>query len=323
MFKTNKIYCGDSLGVLKRIESNSVELVLTSPPYFQQRDYLGLGYGNECDEQEYLDNLLCIFSECHRVVSLNGHIVFNLGDKYFNGCLSLLPYKFALEVLEKFDVQLINQITWVKSNPVPRQDDKKLIQATEPFFIFAKSKNHYFNKEDYLKENTSQRKKSPNTKIGLGYFKQIENSSLSSKEKEDATIELKKSINEVKEGEIESFRMKIRGIHALPYGGQKGGRMNDINKKGFTIIRIYGNSIKRDVIECPVETIKRGKHPAVYPKYICKQIIKLLTKEGDVVLDPFVGSGTTCLVAKELNRKYIGIDIEQEYVAYANERLES
>jgi site-specific DNA-methyltransferase (adenine-specific) len=115
--------------------------------------------------------------------------------------------------------------------------------------------------------------------------------------------------------------MKIRGLHALPYGGQAGGRLTQIENKGFTIIKIYGNSIRKDVIESNVETIKGNIHPAVYPEFIIQELLKLLTKEGDVVLDPFLGSGTTAVVAQRLKRKYIGIEIHPEFVEYAKNRI--
>jgi site-specific DNA-methyltransferase (adenine-specific) len=60
----------------------------------------------------------------------------------------------------------------------------------------------------------------------------------------------------------------------------------------------------------------------VYPIYIVQELIKLLSKEGDLVLDPFCGSGTTCLAARNLNRAYLGIEINPDYVALTNERLE-
>jgi DNA modification methylase len=93
----NSIITGDSLIVLKSFPDESLDLVITSPPYFQQREYGGTGLGNETTEQAYLDNLLAVFSECVRTTKATGAIVFNLGDKYIDGSLSLLPYKFAIQ----------------------------------------------------------------------------------------------------------------------------------------------------------------------------------------------------------------------------------
>jgi len=149
----------------------------------------------------------------------------------------------------------------------------------------------------------------------------IEKSDLSKDEKLQAKKELNEVIQEVLQGKIESFRMKIRGLHALPYGGQAGGRLTQIENKGFTIIRIYGNSMRRDVIESTVETIQGNIHPAIYPEFIIQELLKLLTKENDIVLDPFLGSGTTAIVAQRLKRNYIGIEIHPEYVEYAEKRI--
>lgn len=67
---------------------------------------------------------------------------------------------------------------------------------------------------------------------------------------------LEEVIGEVRNGEIQGFRMKIRGIHSEPFGGQEGGRKIQLDKNGFTIIRIYGNPLKKDVIITPVESLK-------------------------------------------------------------------
>lgn len=323
----NNILIGDSLAVLKELYSETIDLTITSPPYFQQRDYGNgeLGVGNESTEEAYLDNLLAIFFECVRVTKPTGTLVFNLGDKYLNGALSLLPYKFAIKAAESKQVFLINQLTWSKLNPTPRQDRRKLIQATEPFFIFAKTKNYHFDLESYLKHLDDQNKSaksSPSEKLGKQYFELIANSDLSEEQKENAKKALKEAILLVQNGEIDSFRMKIKGIHKEAYGGMEGGRNNQIRYNGFTIIKFSGNKLKKDLIESPVEITKDNAHPAVYPLYIVQELIKLLSKENDLVLDPFCGSGTTCLAAKNLNRNYLGIEINPEYVHLAKERLE-
>ena len=323
----NKIILGDNLSVLKQIENDTFDLIITSPPYFQQRNYGNgdLGIGNETTESEYLKNILTVFGECVRVLKKTGVIVFNLGDKYINGSLSLIPYKFAIQATQNQNIFLINQITWSKLNPTPRQDKRKLIQATEPFFIFAKSKDYYFNLDNYLQHldsfNKSVKSK-PSDKLGKKYVELIKNSDLSEEQKNNAIKALNQAILAVHNGEIEGFRMKIHGIHKLAYGGQDGGRNNQIKNNGFTIIRILGNTMKKDIIESPVEITKNNHHPAVYPMYIIQELIKLLTQQGDFVLDPFCGSGTTCIAARNLNRNYLGIEINPDYVNLANNRME-
>jgi len=100
-----------------------------------------------------------------------------------------------------------------------------------------------------------------------------------------------------------------------------GGRQIQLDKNGFTIIRINGEKLKRDIIESPVESIKNNQHPAIYPLFIVQELVKLLSNPNDIVLDPFAGSGTTCIAARNQKRNYIGIEISPEYVNYANERL--
>ena len=320
----NKIYCGDSNEILKTLPANSVDLVITSPPYFQQRDYGGGGIGNEKTVEEYIENLMQIFKECVRITKKTGTLVFNLGDKYIDGNLLLIPYRFVIEVQKLKLVKLINELTWVKVNPAPKQCSKKLIPATEPFFIFSKTDDYNFYRDSFLEYRDkffNGTKKKASNDVGKKYFELIEKSDLSNEEKQQAKKELNEAILEVLQGKIESFRMKIRGLHALPYGGQAGGRLTQIENKGFTIIRIYGNSMRRDVIESTVETIQGNIHPAIYPEFIIQELLKLLTKENDVVLDPFLGSGTTAVVAQRLRRNYIGIEIHSDYVEYAEKRI--
>ncbi|MDR3112681.1 MAG: site-specific DNA-methyltransferase [Elusimicrobiota bacterium] len=319
----NKVHCDNALFFLKRLSDNSIDLVITSPPYFQQRDYGYGGIGNEATEEEYINNLVLIFNECLRVVKPTGAMVFNLGDKYSNGNLLLIPYKFALKVLEEKKVFLINQLTWAKANPTPRQEHRKLIQSTEPFFIFAKAKDYCFKLGEYLSHLDRKNKKMENSssKIGEKYFEIINQSNLTTEEKENAKRELEKVIIEVKLGKMESFRMKIRGIHKDAYGGMEGGRNNQIRRNGFTIIKITGSAMKKDLIESPVEITKGNKHTAVYPLYIIQELVKLLSNNGDTVLDPFCGSGTTCIAAKNLGRNYVGIEINPEYVLLSQKRI--
>lgn len=317
----DNIVQGDNLAILKLIPDNSINLIITSPPYFKQRDY-GSGIGNEKTVEQYIENLIFVFSECVRILRKDGSIVFNLGDKYLEGSLQLIPHRFAIEALKIFPVKLVNNITWVKLNPTPRQYQKRLVSSTEPFFHFVKSDEYYYNLDGYMSNNESKGKRTNGNNIGKKYFELIENSSLTLEQKKKAFCELQEVIEEVKSGRIESFRMKIKGIHSEPFGGQDGGRKYQLMKKGFTIIKIKGEPIKRDVIECAVETIKGSKHPAIYPLFIIRELIKLLSSSGGIVLDPFVGSGTTAVAAKELNRRYIGIDINMAYCEYAKKRLQ-
>ncbi|PKP59773.1 MAG: DNA modification methylase [Candidatus Altiarchaeales archaeon HGW-Altiarchaeales-1] len=321
---TNKILCGDSLELIKILPDESVNLIITSPPYFQQREYTkdDKEIGNEKEVSEYIDKLSELFHECVRVTKKNGSIVFNIGDKYLESSLLLVPFRFALNILNKESVKLVNNITWAKLNPTPRQFKGRLVSSTEPFFHFVKSDDYYYNLDEFMKFLKTTRKKTiRGNGIGKKYFELIEKSNLTDTQKLMAKKDLNQVIVEVKNGKISGFRMKINGIHSLPFGGQEGGRKTQMLTKGFTIIKINGEFLKRDIIESPVESVKGSGHPAIYPEFIIQQLLILLTKENDIVLDPFIGSGTTAVACKKLGRNYIGFDINRQYCDDANERL--
>lgn len=347
----NSIYLGDNVEVLKTFPDECIDCTITSPPYFQLREYNGCGMGNEETVDQYLDNLMSVMDELYRVTKPKGTIVINLGDKYDNGNLMLLPYRFAIKAQDRFGkkLRLINDLTWVKPNPTPRQDKTKLIQATEPFFIFAKEANYNFDKTKFLTApffNTQKERKKAAVSEAYGrkYREQIDAAiELTELEKANAHAALDAAIADVKAGVITGIRMKIRGIHALAYGGQEGGRNNAIHRDGYTIIRLFDEPMKRDIvefpveenltemnpaatmksdiIEYPVESIKGNKHPAVYPTALIEEIIKLLTDDNAIVMDCFSGSGTTAVASFNVGRRYVGVEIDPEYHQYSLDRL--
>ncbi len=328
----NKIICGESLTELEKLATDSIDLVVTSPPYFQQRKYYDQQgtkktpwhetkeIGWELDSRMYIRQLGFVFKECVRIIRPTGSIVWNMGDVYCEKSLQLIPHRFAFHVMAIYEVKLINEITWVKSNPTPRQYNKRLVNATEPFFHFVKSDNYYYNRDAFFQDNEPIK---PNTspKKGQKYVVQIQNSQLSPEEKAKALSDLKEIISEVREGKISDFRMKIRGIHKKAFGGQQGGRNNKIDKQGFTIIRFTGKKMKRDVIETAVANTKNIDHPAVFPLKVILELVQLLSEENNVILDPFCGSGQVCIAAKSLNRQYLGIDLNSDYCDLTKKRL--
>ena len=318
----DQILCGDNLELIQKLPDCSIQLIITSPPYFQQRDY-GCGMGNESDVDEYIDTLLRLFHECTRVVKDDGSIVFNIGDKYENSNLLLVPYRFAIAATKTGLVKLVNEITWVKKNPTPRQFQRRLVSSTEPFFHFVKSDGYFYDLKAFLAAERTPKKsnKKVSSKVGQRYFELITESDLSEAEKTVARRELTEVIQEIKQGRIYDFRMKIRGIHSVPFGGQIGGRTLQLKNKGFTIIRMHGNKLKRDVIETSVAAVKGNRHPAIYPVEVVEEFLHLLTQPGSLVLDPFMGSGSTAVACKKLGRHYIGYDINPKYCEDARQRV--
>ena len=316
------LICADNRDVLseKNIHDNSVDLVVTSPPYFSQREYSSPGLGNEETIDEYLDNVLETFKQIVRVVKPTGSIVYNMGDKVIDGCLQLVPYRFAIRVLEELNLRLVNDITWIKQNPTPHQFTRRLTISTEPFFHFALGNEYYYDRSAFQISEQAPRR-NPTRKLGNQYRQLIESSELTAEERCAAHKALDQAIADVWEGTIHGFRMKIRGIHAPAYGGQEGGRKMHIERDGFTIIRISGQTMKRDVIESPVESLPGNGHPAIFPVQIIREIIRLLCPPDGQVLDPYMGSGSTMAAALLESRSCMGIEISQEYCDSALNRV--
>ena len=323
----NRIVCGDAAEQLGKLPDSSVDLVVTSPPYYCQRSYGrggsgGEGTGHEGSVEEYIDSVMSVFRECVRVTRDTGSIVFNMGDKYVGGSLRLVPYRFAATAMDATGVILVNNITWVKSNPTPRQFRRRRVSSTEPFFHFAKTQKYYYDANAHDGPAPERMTASKGgASMGRRYERLISSSGLSEGEKEAALAALRDVVAEVRAGKTAGFRMKVRGVHAPAFGGQGGGRQSQMENNGFTIIRLTGRPIRRDVIESSVETLRWGDHPAVYPEAVVGLLVRTLTPEGAVVLDPYAGSGTTCAAAKKAGRDYIGIDMNPEYCEAARMRL--
>lgn len=315
-----QVLCGDNRMALPYIPPLSVDLVITSPPYFGQREYSSPGLGNEDTTNEYLDNILDAFNQVVNLVKPTGSIVYNMGDKIADGSLQLVPYRFAARVLDECDLRLVNDITWVKQNPTPHQFNRRLTRSTEPFFHFTVGKDYYYDRSAFQPSPPSQRRK-PSPRLGSRYRSLLDESELTKSERQAAHKALDEVIEEVKGGKIHSFRMKIRGIHAPAYGGQDGGRKMHIERDGFTIIRISGDRLKRDVIESPVESLPGNGHPAIFPVSVVRELIRLLCPKDGLVLDPYLGSGSTMVAAALESRNCIGIDISQDYCYSAKSRV--
>lgn len=321
----NFVYCGDSGTFLRTFPDNSIDAIITSPPYFQQRAYTGIGVGMERTVTDYLDALMESFIEMYRVIKPTGSIIYNIGDKIDGkkGGL-LIPYHFAIRALREITcLKLLNHITWVKANPVPRQFKRRLVSSTEPFFHFVKTDKYYYAPHQFFNKEAVRPKCKSSSRIGQIYFEKIAESNLTNEEKAMAIRDVNQVIEEVKSNKIEGFRMKIRGMHAPAFGGQEGGRNTQMKTKGYTIIRILGEPMKKDVIMSPVETLKGACHPAVFPLQLIRELVKLTCPSGGVVLDPYCGSGTTLVAAVLEDRKYVGIDISSEYCNFSLTRVKS
>ncbi|MFH0939901.1 MAG: site-specific DNA-methyltransferase [Planctomycetota bacterium] len=136
---------GDAERVVSALPSNFIQAIITSPPYYRQRDYDTEGQiGNEDTPTEYVSRLVSIFTECRRVLKTNGLLWINLGDKYIDGKLLGLPWRFAL-ALSDAGWTLRSDIIWHKPNAMPASIKNRPTTDHEYIFMFSKSADYFYN----------------------------------------------------------------------------------------------------------------------------------------------------------------------------------
>jgi len=144
--ETNKIYNESCLDTLKRMPNDFLDCVITSPPYWQLRDYGYDGqWGLEPTYQEYLEHLWQMMEEIYRVLKPTGTCWINLGDTYERStkCLLLIPHRFAIGCIDRGWI-MRNDIVWAKRNGMPESCTDRFSKKHEFFFFMVKSEKYYF-----------------------------------------------------------------------------------------------------------------------------------------------------------------------------------
>ncbi len=299
--KTNTILKGDSLTKLKELPNESINCVMTSPPYWALRDYGVEGQlGLEPTFEEYITKLCDIFDEVKRVLRKDGTCWVNLGDTYLAQqgkgfpstgqvnipdkdknavlnikrpkeippkCLTMIPQRFVIEMVNRGWI-LRNTIIWHKPNCMPSSVKDRFTVDFEYIFFFVKNKKYWFETQyEPIKESSEVRSKY-------------------------------------------TFRA-ARKDRGDPSGTHTG--------KDKDFVKVQGRNKRTTWKICPQPFPEA--HFAVYPEELCQTPIKAGCPEEGIVLDPFFGSGTTGLVALKQNKKFIGIELNTEYIEMAKRRL--
>lgn len=332
----NALVNGDSAEVLQHVPDESIDCVMTSPPYWGVRDYDGdTGLGLEDDVDRFIDNLLEIFEEVHRVLKPEGSFWLNIGDTYEDKDLVGVPWRTALALKDRQDWILRNDVIWNKVKGNPSSADDRLRVMHEYIFHFTKQKDYYYDdeaireEEDFdltFKDNGDV--VSPTGVSGARYRRQIKNNDmLSEEEKENALEELEEHLEMLKNREIKDFRMVIRDEQRTTHGDSEdlSGRARELAETGFYFLRYNADGPMPENIWdiVPEDEHRDDSHCAVYPVELCELPIQATCPEDGIVLDPFAGTGTTVVAANKLNRRGIGIDASEEYLTTAADRLES
>jgi hypothetical protein len=207
----------------------------------------------------------------------------------------------------------------------------KLGNVHEPLFHFVKTQKYYYDVDAIraAPHKTMVRNGaviSATGVCGIKYKRQIELSTvLSDSEKKNAICALENMLQDVQNGTIADFRMIIRGQQRVTHSDNNkvSGRAKEMDEKGFYFLKYHPNGSKpRDVWDIlPEDTQNRAGHFAPFPEDLCKIPTLATCPPNGIVLDPFVGTGTSVAVAYNLNRKSIGIDISAEYIKIANARF--
>ncbi|MEI6048441.1 MAG: site-specific DNA-methyltransferase [Bacteroidota bacterium] len=324
---------GDCLNLLDLIPDNSVDCIITSPPYWGHRLYSGGGIGLEDTYSEYIENLTKITEELYRVLKPTGSFWLNIGDTYRNKKLLGVPWRVAINMMDKQKWVLRNSVIWNKHKGGLDSSKDKLRNIHENIFHFVKDEKKYFYDTSKIRSDARKSIVKNGTVIsatgvsGVRYKRQIElSTALTDDEKSNAFVALNTVLNRIKNSEIADFRMIIRGQQRTTHSDSEkvSGRAKELAQKGFYFLFYHPDgTLPGDVWEIiPEDTQKRKEHYAVYPEDLCKIPILATCPINGILLDPFSGSGTTSLVAIKHNRKSIGIDISEEYIEFSKERID-
>lgn len=308
---------GDSFAILKTLNDKSIDCVITSPPYFREREK-NKHFNLNQTLDSYIENILLISKEIKRVLKDEGSFWLNLGDSYQKTSLQLIPTKIASKLIEDGWI-LNNDVIWKKTSYTPTSYKKRLSSSFEHFFHFVKTNDFYYN---LVALDAKKRRpnisggviKTSSNVTGVNYLKILNDSPiLSPTQKENAIKTLKECLDEVKDGRISDFRLLIKGHNKVNSGNRK----EELEKNGFIVIKSRYNK-PSDIWEILPE--KSSIHYAPFPESLVSFPIIVTCPPKGIVLDPFVGSGTTCYVAMKNNRNSIGIDINKDFIEYAKRR---
>jgi site-specific DNA-methyltransferase (adenine-specific) len=320
--KINTVICGDALESLKTLPDESVDCVITSPPYYQLRDYGFSGQiGLENTYQEYLNKMIEIMSELKRVLKPTGTMWINLGDTYstksgsmgskgmmqpkfsdnanktldfkqtktnlIGKSLMLIPHRFAIRCIDELNLILRNDIIWGKQNALPESAKDRFSKKHEFIFFFVKQKKYYFDLES-IKDTCKTKENRPNGIVRNRIYKYDSKAN-------NQEVNGKINTNNISDKEVTDNYME-----------------EPVKKNPGDVSDFWDINTKPN----------KEKHYATFNTDLINKPIVAGCPEDGIILDPFAGTGTTLIAGLKLNRKVIGIDGKQEYCDIANRRIQ-
>jgi DNA modification methylase len=323
----NQIFIGDCLTGLQGLPDGFVHTCVTSPPYYGLRDYGNDGQiGLEETPEAFVQKLVGVFREVKRVLRDDGTLWLNLGDSYAGSGkggqseekrsenwqpeygnkgkryglkpkdLIGIPWMVAF-ALRADGWYLRQDIIWHKPNPMPESVTDRCTKSHEYIFLLSKSKQYYYDYESIKQESIQD------------WGSRLDRES-------------KKSFPNGKQNGI-----RANGIvrdRLLNYNSKEKELRPNVKRGGYEkeadIPLPTDKANKRSVWTVTTKPFSEA-HFATYPEDLIAPCIKAGCPEGGLVLDPFMGAGTTALVARKLNRNYVGFELNEDYLKIANKRL--
>lgn len=305
MIEINKIYNESCLETLSKMPDNYLDCVITSPPYWQLRDYGYDGqWGLEPTFNEYLEHLWQLMDAIYLKLKDNGTAWVNLGDTYargtrgkdgtnhtvsnskehhvepntkpdyngFNKCLLLIPHRFAIGCIDRGWI-VRNDIIWAKRNGMPESVTDRFSKKHEYFFFMVKSQNYYFDLDA------------------------IRSKHIHANDKRN-------------DGERHVYKDGVKSLN---------NNMLATNAVSFNPLGKNPGSVA-DFWDIPTKP-SSNEHYAAYNDELIKKPILAGCPENGIIYDPFMGTGSTAEAAIRANRNYIGSEMSFNYCKIAKERL--
>ena len=281
------ILTGDCFELIKTLEDNSVDLVITSPPY---ADIVNYGKNISIKKpKDYCDWILPLFNEIHRVLKPSGSFILNINDNCSNGLRNPFIYELIYRSQKETNLKFYDTYIWHKKNGIPNGSKKRFRNNTEFIFHFVKNQKEL---KFYMDRVLQDPKDSYSKRFdGVTQFEQSE-----IVDGKRPIVKIRKTNKQVDEtgSSCDEFVERIVPEKVRP----------------DNVFRFQTAGASRD------NTIR---HPAPFNKELPTYFINLLTDEGDTVLDVFSGIGTTGLGCND--RNYIGIELNEKYAEFSKKRL--
>lgn len=285
------IRLGDCFELIKDLPDNSVDLVITSPPY---ADIVNYGKNISIKKpNEYCDWLLPIFNEIHRVLKPSGSFILNINDNCSNGLRNPFIYELIYRSQKETNLKFYDTYIWHKKNGIPNGSTKRFRNNTEFIFHFVKNQKELkFYMDRVLKEPADSYKE---------------------RQKYPWSVSVHGNTN----GGVRDNKKRVLIRKTNKQVDSTGSSCDEI------VERLVPEKVRPDnVFRFPTAGKERDntiRHPAPYHKELPTYFINLLTDEGDTILDIFSGIGTTGLGCN--NRNYIGFELNEKYAEFSKKRL--